>query len=556
MPPPKKYFALAKKLFEMARAGFGVYSYWYHQRKQHYNRQLDQQQRQEQRRKRRRQVEEISSSEEDDDESQQHHHESKRRRLVDTPVTTRAPTSLAAKQTWRQVSLDSWDELMQMRQRQVIDADQQQQQQQLEQDGIMIPRQRFSEGTRVRKHFPGEGWFEGCVHSVRWAGGDNASIMDDPDVPQNVVLPPTPQWIYKLELDNGRWDLVNEAALADIAIPDGNSHDPSLYSFLEFLALWERLGAERIEKTSTVRRANSRVETGDSDTQQNAQYGRILPQATDLVFHILRLKRTDIFLDVGHGIGNFCLQAAYCRGCEARGIEVVRDRFNVSQQFAAKLEQMSLETDGERFRKPGKVLLRHGDLADHANHNWLARANKVVVNNFNGVFAERMVTQTASQWHLDHYIAGLFASMHEGSILVSLSDLQLGPSRREVNRWRQDNNLQPSPNASFFEVVKVELGEAGQVFSWSTSCKAPAVAYLYRRVRQDPNLRTACTLCCNIQCKHSKLGTPIPAVALNREGKAVVGTCECKMTLRSNRRVPHITVAEYLSSREYREWGR
>ena len=188
-------------------------------------------------------------------------------------------------------------------------------------------------------------------------------------------------------------------------------------------------------------------------------------------------------------------------------------------------------------------------------HNWLARANKAVVNNFNGVFAERMVPQSANQWHLDHCIAGLFASMQEGSIMVTLADLQLGPSQKEVNKWRQDNNLSPSLNASFFDVIKVELGEAGQVFSWSSSNKAPAYAYLYRRVKQDAGLREACTLCCNIQCEHSRLGTPIPAVALNRDGRAVVGTCVCRTTLRSNRRIPLVTVQEFLNSQEYWSWG-
>jgi hypothetical protein len=208
------------------------------------------------------------------------------------------------------------------------------------------------------------------------------------------------------------------------------------------------------------------------------------------------------------------------------------------------------------MRIPGKVVLRHGDLADPARHNWLVRANKVFVNNFNGVFAERMQPQAASDWHLDHYIAGLFASMEEESIMFTLSDLQLGPTQKEVNKWRIDNNLEPSPNASFFDVVKVELGEAGQVFSWSTSCKAPAYGYVYRRVKQEPGRRSATLLCCNINCEHSKKGTPIPAVSYNRDGKAVVGTCECKMTLRSSRRMPSIQVSEFLDPRsEYKHWG-
>jgi hypothetical protein len=203
-------------------------------------------------------------------------------------------------------------------------------------------------------------------------------------------------------------------------------------------------------------------------------------------------------------------------------------------------------------------MLRHGDLSDLAMHNWLARANKVLVNNFNGLFAERLVQQAASPWHLDHYIAGLFASMQEGSIMVTLCDLQLGPTQREVNKWRQDNKLSPSLNASFFDVVKVKLGEAREAFSWaSSSNKAPAYAYLYRRLAQEHGLREASILCCNVKCKNCRLGTPIPAVALNKEGKAVVGMCGCRMTSRSKRHmIPHVTVQEFLNSEEYQDWVR
>jgi len=179
----------------------------------------------------------------------------------------------------------------------------------------------------------------------------------------------------------------------------------------------------------------------------------------------------------------------------------------------------------------------------------------VFVNNFNGVFAERMVSQT-TEWHLDHYIAGLFASMEEDSLMITLSDLQLGPTQSVVNKWRVENGLPPSPNGSFFEVVKVILGEAGEVFSWSTSCKTPAYAYVYRRVRQDPNLKMATIMCCNKYCQHSQLGTLIPAVAFNKEEKAVVGTCDCKTSPKSMRRIPIVTLEEFVNGDPtYRDWG-
>ena len=276
---------------------------------------------------------------------------------------------------------------------------------------------------------------------------------------------------------------------------------------------------------------------------------------------MLRLKRSDVFLDIGHGVGNTCLQASYCTGCESRGIEIIKDRYDVSLDFANQIGELAREqlnnNEYNRTRVPGEVILRRGDLSDGALHNWLARANKVFVNNFGGVFAERCVNH-GSKWHLDHYIAGLFASMEEETIMITLSDLQMGPTRKDVNKWRIANKMETSLNASFFDVVKVELGEASDVFSWSQSSTAPAFAYVYLRVKQDPNLRTASITCCNRDCEHSHAGTPIPAVTYNKEGKVVVGACSCKRTsVRSRRDIPVVNFLEFLDvNGEYRDWGR
>ena len=37
---------------------------------------------------------------------------------------------------------------------------------------------------------------------------------------------------------------------------------------------------------------------------------------------IMNVKPHQIFIDIGHGVANTCLQAAYTCGCEARGLEV------------------------------------------------------------------------------------------------------------------------------------------------------------------------------------------------------------------------------------------
>jgi hypothetical protein len=61
-----------------------------------------------------------------------------------------------------------------------------------------------------------------------------------------------------------------------------------------------------IEDGSSVRAANQRVNNSDSTRQRKAQYGRLLPYANKKVMTILGVNKDDIFLDIGHGIGNTC----------------------------------------------------------------------------------------------------------------------------------------------------------------------------------------------------------------------------------------------------------
>lgn len=73
-----------------------------------------------------------------------------------------------------------------------------------------------------------------------------------------------------------------EDELADIVFSKEPFRDPTLYTFEEFLVMWERLRPEEIEKSTAIRRANTKVAKEDADSQHNAQYGRFLPQATDV----------------------------------------------------------------------------------------------------------------------------------------------------------------------------------------------------------------------------------------------------------------------------------
>jgi hypothetical protein len=175
------------------------------------------------------------------------------------------------------------------------------------------------------QHFPSEGWRRGEITAVKWI---NSQL----------------QYIYEVNYSQeGEKEWMPEERVGDII--DADEVDDSLYSFEVFNNLWEKLDPERVEKSSLIRKANTFFEDKETGAKYNAQYGRMMPGSTDMLFQIMQLRRDDIYLDIGHGIGNSCFQAAYTRGCEARGIEIVQSRHDACLRFQQGLEDLALERD-------------------------------------------------------------------------------------------------------------------------------------------------------------------------------------------------------------------
>jgi cyclopropane fatty-acyl-phospholipid synthase-like methyltransferase len=61
-----------------------------------------------------------------------------------------------------------------------------------------------------------------------------------------------------------------------------------------------------------------------------------------MIFQLLRLQRSDCYLDLGAGVGNTVLQASYTVGCEARGLEMVKHRYTMGLQLQNDLEDLLL----------------------------------------------------------------------------------------------------------------------------------------------------------------------------------------------------------------------
>lgn len=250
---------------------------------------------------------------------------------------------------------------------------------------------------------------------------------------------------------------------------------------------------------------------------------------------ILCLHQDDVFLDIGHGIGNTCLQAAFTVGCEARGIEVVFSRNSIAEVFRDNMFIQHRTKVGSRI--VGEVKLRHGRLEDDIHREFLTKGiTRAYVNNFNGVFAERSVKNN-SVWFLDDYCAALFALMAPGAILVTLHPLNLGPTQDEANRIRRKHDLSESSNSSFFTVEQVVLGKASHTVKWNQHSGNSNDIHVYKYTRLDQEAGPdSVFMCCNPGCQLAKKGVPIRATTTNEEGRCVINQCECKFTAKNLRR--------------------
>ena len=318
------------------------------------------------------------------------------------------------------------------------------------------------------------------------------------------------------------------------------------------------LSTEEIEEGNLVRGANTKMNTDDSTVQSKAQYGRILPGATDHIFReLMKLEESDVFVDIGHGIGNTLLQASYTYGCESRGIEVVKTRNYLAEQFKANLEAQ-YRNHNEHNQPPakiGKVTFRHGRLEQPKFREFLTDCNKsngvikALANNFNGVFADRCA-KVNQNYFLDHYISGLFTMMKPGSILITLHPLlDLPPSLATITENRRRLfKLTTSSTASFYELEQFSIGKAKDSVSWSHGGgnKKNVMVYRYTRVQQPTD--KAVFLCNNPKCPLAISETPIPAtkrVFIEGEERVVVNHCSCKISEKSLRQRRKIDYTHY-----------
>ncbi|KAG6001058.1 Nucleosomal histone H3-Lys79 methylase [Claviceps pusilla] len=108
-------------------------------------------------------------------------------------------------------------------------------------------------------------------------------------------------------------------------------------------------------------------------------YGELLhPFISKLLVEQIQMTSDQVFVDLGSGVGNVCLQAALEVGCESWGCEMMENACNLAElqikEFEARCMLWGI--------KPGKVQLLRGDFRKNlVIHEALKRADVVLVNN-------------------------------------------------------------------------------------------------------------------------------------------------------------------------------
>jgi len=292
----------------------------------------------------------------------------------------------------------------------------------------------------------------------------------------------------------------------DLDSLDGNNDISSQgvgypYTVEQFKNMWNNVKIsgkpiEEIEKSSFVKDGNNDVGTAE---QSRAMYGRIKIDATKKIFDLMELKSTDVFIDIGHGIGSVVLQAAFTRGCDSRGIELKQKRNSLATEINADLHSQILLTEEKQnienrnWHEVVNIQFKEGDFRKQTNYPFIIEANKILVNNAQEIFSAR--SSVGCDATLDDYIASIFARTKPGSIMVTLEKIPgLGRSRSEVNADRKSNGLPESDHASFFEHRKVNIGNGA--VTWTDVNEI--VVWVYERVCEGKESGFLCNKCSDI----------------------------------------------------------
>ena len=107
-------------------------------------------------------------------------------------------------------------------------------------------------------------------------------------------------------------------------------------------------------------------------------YGELMPSLIDEIACLTNLKEDSVFLDLGSGVGNVCVQASLQTGCSSFGVELMPTPAKVALDVQ---EQMGIRARMWGLRM-GEVELEEGDMLKSSKlDSLMPKADVVLVDN-------------------------------------------------------------------------------------------------------------------------------------------------------------------------------
>ncbi|KAF8060921.1 histone-lysine N-methyltransferase [Lyophyllum atratum] len=148
-------------------------------------------------------------------------------------------------------------------------------------------------------------------------------------------------------------------------------------------------------------------------------YGELMPSLAHEMIELTKLSQDSLFLDLGSGVGNVCVQASLQTGCRSYGIELMPGPAKIAREMKEHLK-VRCRMWGVRL---GEIELEEGDMLESPRVNELIpQADVVLVDN--KVFEES----------LNEALRPKFLDLKEGAIVISLKPFVSSLNARVTER--------------------------------------------------------------------------------------------------------------------------
>lgn len=130
-----------------------------------------------------------------------------------------------------------------------------------------------------------------------------------------------------------------------MAIYKNKSSGNKLYSTIEAISLMDNIYQDISGFTIQEQERNLIEQAGG-----NATYGEIKPESLAQILDYFKLSASDVFVDLGSGVGKACVQVALTTPAKAIGIELSTSRHEAAEMIRKELLNRNILTDNKKLQ--------------------------------------------------------------------------------------------------------------------------------------------------------------------------------------------------------------